>query len=264
VRIAALPSAVLPKKLPAPGSREKQAIHVSPAVVASASKDVAGVYALLKTRAEGLTAEEAARRLEEYGPNVLGKDQRAGLAKLLWRAVINPLVILLTVLAAISFATGDPRAAIVMLAMILLSVGLKLIQEAKADNAAAHLKAMISVTATVQRGGTPQEIAVAQIVPGDVIQLAAGDMIPWRRPDRPSQGSIRNAGLADRRELSCREIRRGESRGGSTAPIELTSVAFLGTSVESGSASAVVVATGKGDVSRQAWRMVPLVFSSTA
>jgi Mg2+-importing ATPase len=244
VRIAALPSAVLPKKLPAPGSREKQAIHVSPAVVASASKDVAGVYALLKTRAEGLTAEEAARRLEEYGPNVLGKDQRAGLAKLLWRAVINPLVILLTVLAAISFATGDPRAAIVMLAMILLSVGLKLIQEAKADNAAAHLKAMISVTATVQRGGTPQEIAVAQIVPGDVIQLAAGDMIPGdvrivqAKDLFVTQGSLTGESFP----VEKFDVERAVA---STAPIELTSVAFLGTSVESGSAIAVVVATGK-------------------
>ncbi len=62
--------------------------------------------------------------------------------------------------------------------MIVLSVGLKLIQEAKADSAAAKLKAMISVTATVLRDGTPQEIAVSQLVPGDVVQLAAGDMIP--------------------------------------------------------------------------------------
>ncbi len=65
-----------------------------------------------------------------------------------------------------------------MVSMIVLSVGLKLIQEAKAGNAAAKLKAMISVTATVLRGGTPQEIAVSQLVPGDVVDLAAGDMIP--------------------------------------------------------------------------------------
>ena len=91
---------------------------------------------------------------------------------------INPLVILLAVLATISFATGDARAGIVMSLMIALGVGLKLIQEARADSAAAKLKAMISVTATVVREGTPLEIAVAQLVPGDVVKLAAGDMIP--------------------------------------------------------------------------------------
>jgi Mg2+-importing ATPase len=243
-RMAARPSAVIPRKLLALGSREKQAIHVSPAVIASAAKDAAGVYALLKTRAEGLTAEEAALRLAEHGPNVLAKDQRAGLAKLFWRAVLNPLVVLLAVLAAISFATGDPRAAIVMLAMILLSVGLKLIQEAKADNAAARLKAMISVTATVQRGGVPQEMAVAQLVPGDVIQLAAGDMIPGdvrivqAKDLFVTQGSLTGESFP----VEKFDVERSTA---STSPFELTCVAFLGTSVESGSAIAVVVATGK-------------------
>ena len=90
----------------------------------------------------------------------------------------NPLVILLAVLATVSFATGDARAATMMLLMIVLSVGLKLIQEAKASSAAAKLKAMISVKATVLRDGTAQEIAVSHLVPGDVVQLAAGDMIP--------------------------------------------------------------------------------------
>ena len=62
--------------------------------------------------------------------------------------------------------------------MIVLGVGLRLIQEAKANNAAAKLKAMISVTATVIRDGKPQEIAISQLVPGDMVILAAGDMIP--------------------------------------------------------------------------------------
>ena len=71
-----------------------------------------------------------------------------------------------------------------MVSMIVLSVGLKLIQESKAGNAAAKLKAMISVTATVLRDGAPQEIAVAQLVPGDVVQLGRGRHDPRRRADR--------------------------------------------------------------------------------
>jgi Mg2+-importing ATPase len=239
-----VPSAVFPKKLLAPKRLEKRAIRVSPLVVESAAKDAAGVYALLRTRAEGLTADEAAARLVEHGPNVLAKDQRAGLGKLLWHAVLNPLVILLAVLAAISLATGDARAATMMLFMILLSVGVKLIQEARADSAAAKLKAMISVTATVRRGGAPQEIAVGHLVPGDVVQLTAGDMVPGdvrivqAKDLFVIQGSLTGEAFPVEKYDSEKDPK-------CTAPIELTSVAFLGTSVESGSATAVVVATGK-------------------
>ena len=123
---------------------------------------------------------EADARLAEHGQNILAKDQRSGILTLVWRAVGNPLVILLALLAAVAFATGDPRAATMMLLMIVLSVGLRLIQEAKASSAAAKLKAMISVKATVVRDGTAREIAVSHLVPGDVVHLTAGDMIPVR------------------------------------------------------------------------------------
>jgi Mg2+-importing ATPase len=240
----ALVPSVLPGKVLAPRGRPKPGIRVSPIVVESAAKDAAGVYALLGTRAEGLTADEAASRLAEHGPNVLAKDGRSGFGKLLWHALLNPLVVLLAVLAAVSFATGDARAAVVMLVMILLSVSLKLIQEAKADSAAAKLKAMISVTATVRRDGSPQEIAVAHVVPGDVVQLAAGDMIPGDARILQAkdlfvlQGSLTGESFpVEKYDV--------EKNPASTAPIELTSVAFLGTSVESGSATAVIIATGK-------------------
>jgi P-type Mg2+ transporter len=238
------PSAVFPEKLLAAKHRERQAIRVSPMVVESAWRDAAGVYALLETRAEGLTSEEAASRLAEHGPNVLAKDQRSGFGKSLLHAVVNPLVILLAVLATISVVTGDPRAAIMMVLMILLSVGLKLVQEARASSAAAKLKAMISVTATVLRGGRPEEVPLARLVPGDVIQLAAGDMVPGdvrivqARDLFVIQGSLTGESFPV-------EKSQVEKRPTSTAPLELTSVAFLGTSVESGSATAVVAATGK-------------------
>jgi Mg2+-importing ATPase len=239
-----IPTAILPKNLFAGIRREKPQIRVSQLVVESAAMDAGGVYARLRTRPEGLTSEEAATRLAEHGPNVLAKDQRPGIGKLLWHAVINPLVILLAVLAAISFATGDDRAGIVMSLMIALGVGLKLIQEARADTAAARLKAMISVTATVVRDGAAREIAVAQLVPGDVVQLAAGDMIPGdvrmvvAKDLFVTQGSLTGESFpVEKFEI--------EKNAAATTPIELTSIAFLGTSVESGSALAVVVATGK-------------------
>ena len=234
---------VLPKTLLAK-SHEKRSMRVSQAVLDTVALDGAGVHARLKTRPEGLSTAEADARLAEHGPNVLAKDQRPGFLRLLWRAVLNPLVILLAVLAAVSFATGDPRAATMMLLMIALSVGLKLIQEAKANSAAAKLKSLISVKATVLRDGAVMEIAVSHLVPGDVVQLAAGDMIPGdvrlvvAKDLFVIQGSLTGESFPVEKFVV-------EKSSDTSAPLELTSIAFLGTSVGSGAATAIVVATGK-------------------
>ena len=87
-------------------------------------------------------------------------------------------MILLTILATLSFATGDFRAGVVMLLMVVLGVSLRFVQETQANTAAAKLKAMISVTATVVRDGQPKEIPLQHLVPGDIVKLSAGDMIP--------------------------------------------------------------------------------------
>ncbi len=219
-------------------------MRVSQALVASAAVDVLGVYARLKTRPEGLTQDEADARLAEHGQNILARDRRPGLLSLVWRAVQNPLVLLLAVLAGVSAATGDTRAATMMLVMIVLSVGLRLIQEAKAGSAAAKLKAMISVKATVLRGGTAREIAISHLVPGDVVQLAAGDMIPGdvrvvhAKDLFVIQGSLTGESFPVEKFVV-------EKHDAPSSPLDLASIAFLGTSVGSGAATAVVVATGK-------------------
>jgi len=239
-------NAVLPKRLLVSARDKGPTIRVSPSVLELASLDTPGVHARLNTRAEGLTAAEAKERLERYGPNVLAKDQRVGILKLLSSSVLNPLVILLAVLSTISFATGDVRAGLLMLSMIVLSVGLKLVQETKAGSAAAKLKAMISVTATVLRAGVSQEIAVAQLVPGDVVHLNAGDMVPGdvrivqAKDLFVSQGTLTGESFPVEK---C-DVEKNAAQA-ATAPIALTSLAFLGTSVESGTAVAVVAATGK-------------------
>jgi len=234
---------VLPKRVLAGARGDPSAIRVSPLLLEAASLELPGVFARLSTRAEGLTSEQAAARLAEHGPNVLPRDERPSLLRLLWRAVLNPLVILLAVLATVSIATGDPRAAAMMALMLVLGVGLKLFQEAKASRSAARLEAMISVHATALRDAELREVPLSQLVPGDVIRLAAGDMIP-----------------ADVRIVQAKDlfVIQGALTGESfpvekhavdvapaAAPLELATIAFLGTSVESGSASAVVVATGR-------------------
>ena len=118
-----IPTTILPKGLLSGTRREKPQIRVSQTLIESAAMDAAGVYSRLRTRPEGLTTEGAEARLAQHGPNVLAKDQRPGIGKLLWHAVLNPLVVLLAVLAAVSFATGDARAGVVMSLMIVMGVG---------------------------------------------------------------------------------------------------------------------------------------------
>jgi Mg2+-importing ATPase len=247
VRVPWKPTAILPKNLFAAIRREKPVAHVAPIVVEVAGLATEQVYERLKTTPSGLTEAEAARRLAEVGPNVIATDARTSVFKLLWHAIRNPLVILLAVLATLSFATEDVRAGTVMCSMIVLSVGLRLIQESKADHSAAKLKAMISVTATALRDGAPKELPVSNLVPGDVIKLAAGDMIPGdvrvvaAKDLFVIQGSLTGESLPVEKFES---EKRGDAAAAAKPALELSDVAFLGTSVESGSATVVVVATG--------------------
>jgi len=236
-----LPSIVLPRRFPQRGA---PAIRVSSQLLESATTGTEEVLRKLETSLEGLTQEEAAKRLDKHGPNSVAQERRFSNLHLLGTALINPLVILLLILAVLSFLTDEDKSpGVVMLVMVCLGVVLRFVQESRADAAAAKLKAMISVTATVRRDGRPLEVPLSQLVPGDVVQLAAGDMIP-----------------ADLRLLSCKDLfiiqasLTGESfpvekfdatdRDACRSPLEFQNICFLGTSVESGTALGVIVATG--------------------
>jgi P-type Mg2+ transporter len=233
----------LPKKLLPALRRRAGTIRVSPILVELATLPTEAVYARLKTSANGLTADEAAKRLEENGPNVVAADGRKSVWMLLWHAFINPLVLLLAALATISVVTGDLRSAIVMSLMIVLGVSIKLIQEGKADNAAAKLKAMISVTAAALRDNEVRELPVSKLVVGDVVKLAAGDMIPAdvRIVSAKDLFVIQGSLTGESFPVEKFEVDKGSP---ATSPFELDNIAFLGTSVESGTALAVIAATG--------------------
>lgn len=234
---------VFPRKLLS-RSHEPPHLRFSPRVADVARASLEAVDGLLESRPAGLTATEVQERLRIHGPNMLARDSRPSLARLLVRALRDPLVLLLGALATLSLATGDARAAGLMLAMILLSVVLRLYQEAKATSAAAQLRAMLTVKATVLREGNVHELPVAQLVPGDRVELSAGDMIPGdvrlvqAKDLFVVQGSLTGESFPVEKFAV-------ESRPDAASPLEWTSIAYLGTSVSSGSAKAVVVATGK-------------------
>jgi P-type Mg2+ transporter len=243
-----IPSSILPKNILTAIKRGGGPIQVSPKLTQAAAALPAEVLSVAETRLEGLTEAEAQERLAQFGPNVVTHEARFPKLRLFIKACLNPLVILLLVLAIVTFWTaGEPSDYIggfIMVGMVVLGVLLRFVQESRADTAAAKLKAMIRVTATVIRDGTPREIALGELVPGDIVKLAAGDMIP-----------------ADLRILSCKDLfliqasLTGESfpvekfdapekLEPGKMPLELKNVCFLGTSVESGSATAAVVETG--------------------
>src|SRR5580693_7907347 len=161
-----------------PAKTKAPAIHVASAVLQAAHLDHEALLQSLKTSGTGLTQAEAQARTRANGPNEITQQRKQGWPIRLLRIVRNPLVVLLAILSTVSFATGDARAGSVMAMMVVLSVGLRFLQEARADAAAEKLRAMIHVTATVLRDGAEREIPLRELVPGDVVRLAAGDMIP--------------------------------------------------------------------------------------
>src|ERR1700730_4437718 len=137
---------VRPAKPPSPTNAKTETIHVSPAVLEAARKNGEELLRDLRTSLEGLKQAEAEERARTTGPNEVAQERKQGWPVRLLKIIRNPLVILLTTLSAISFATGDARAGSVMAIMVALSVGLRFWQEARADAAAEKLKAMIHVT----------------------------------------------------------------------------------------------------------------------
>jgi len=222
---------------------KNQNIHVSPAVLDAARKDGEALLRDLRTSLDGLTQAEAEERARTTGPNEIAQERKQGWPIRVAKIIRNPLVILLTTLSAISYLTGDARAGSVMVGMVVLSVGLRFWQEARADSAAEKLKAMIHVTATVVRDGAAREIPLRNLVPGDIVKLAAGDMIPGDVRLLSSKDVFVSQGSLTGESLPVEKFHDPETKE-EASPTELKNTCFMGTSVESGTATAVVVTTG--------------------
>src|SRR5438445_967878 len=177
---------MLPRNLRRAPNHGSSSFRVPPLLAELAEAGPVVVLERLGSSYDGVSEEEAARRLARYGPNVVASDERHTRLRLLLRACLNPLVLLLAVLAIVSLATGDVRAAAVMTGMIVLGVSLRVAQEARADAAAEKLRAMIRLTATVLRAGRPVEGPLARLVPSALVHLCHGDRRAAlrRRPQR--------------------------------------------------------------------------------
>ena len=191
----------------------------------------------------GLSGGEADARLKQVGTNEIAREQRQSALMRLLSNVKNPLVLLLISLGVLSFLTGDVRATVVIFVMVVLGVVLRFFQEMRADNAAAKLQAMVSNTATLVRDGKDAEVSLKILVPGDIIRLAAGDMVPADARVLSAKDLFLNQAALTGEALPV-EKKSAPAPATVQNPLELPNICFLGSNVESGSATAVVIHTG--------------------
>ncbi|PIW71687.1 MAG: magnesium-translocating P-type ATPase, partial [Hydrogenophilales bacterium CG12_big_fil_rev_8_21_14_0_65_61_21] len=128
--------------------------------------------------ATGLSRAEAATQLRQYGPNQIKPARQRAVVLQFLAHFRNPLVLVLLAASGLSAATGDRTGAAIIGLIVVMSVTLDFVQEYRAGRAAEHLAAQVAVTATVLRDGQPGEVPVAELVPGDIVLLSAGDLIP--------------------------------------------------------------------------------------
>jgi len=218
-------------------------IRVSKQLADSARADVAAVLRQLDTTTHGLSAAEAEARLERFGPNEVAKEKRQSVLMRLWDNIKNPLVILLSVLGIVSYLTGDLRATVMILIMVLLGIVLRFVQEMRADNAAERLRAMVKTTATVLREGEKKEVPLKELTPGDIVLLSAGDMVPADVRLLSAKDLFLNQAALTGESMPV-EKTAASSPASVQNPLDMPSICFLGSNVESGTATAVVVMTG--------------------
>ena len=141
-------------------------------------KSAAVLLRELATTARGLTSQEAAQRLARYGGNDATAPKRAPAWLRLVKLIGNPLVIILLVASGLSALTGDVASFIIIAAIVLLSVLLDFVQESRAQTAVDALREKVALRADVRRDDAETTLPVAQLVPGDIVRLAAGDLVP--------------------------------------------------------------------------------------
>ena len=190
----------------------------------------------------GLSATEAARRLASTGPNTIGDHVPVTRLGVLWNQLRSPLLFLLLFAAVVSIATGEWVDAIIVLAIVFASAFIGYTREYRAQAAAAKLRARVQIHATALRDGAPRSVPMSEIVPGDIVLLAAGSIVPADCVLLEATDCFVNEAA-----LTGESYPVGKSPGIAAADARLaqrTNCLFMGTNVRSGYARAIVVATG--------------------
>jgi Mg2+-importing ATPase len=236
-------------------------------LLAASDADADRALEQLGASGNGLLPHQVSERLSEYGPNQIARERPVRWYGLLLRTLHNPFVLVLSVIGAVSFGTGDSRAAVVISVMVAVSVLMRFVQEFRSSREAEALRAMVQTFATVMRqsseAGTdepslwrcePREVPFEELVPGDLVHLSAGDMVPadlrvLRSKDLfVSQSVLTGEALPIEKYDAPGGLLGKDPRFSGAAdlnPLERGNLCFMGTNVISGSALGLVVATGR-------------------
>ncbi|MFS7207104.1 magnesium-translocating P-type ATPase [Carnobacterium divergens] len=197
-----------------------------------------------QTGPNGLSEEMASKRLAEYGLNEVATQRPTPWFILLIEAFKDPFVYVLALLMVVSALTNDFEASLVMGVMILLSVGIRFIQEYRSQKASLALKELIETTCGITRDGVTTEIPIDEVVPGDIVNLSTGDMIPadarfiWTKDLFVNQASLTGESMPVEKLVQVEEPTAEDTA------LDLANLAFMGTDVLSGQGRAIILKTG--------------------
>jgi len=240
----------------AAGKSGSTAVHA--AVAQEAFRERAALLASLDTSPAGLDEEQIADRLDRDGNNEVSHEKPPHWARQLWRAFKNPFIIVLVILAIVQvvLTPDDLSGPIIIGVMIGISVLLSFSQEYRSSRAAENLKAMVSNTATVTRKASDGhseriEVPVDELVAGDIVHMAAGDMVPADLRLLTAKDLFISQAILTGESLPVEKLAPTQAQIDANAaqvthenPLDLATVCYMGTNVVSGTASAVVVSTG--------------------
>lgn len=210
--------------------------------------------AFYHTSLKGLDSEQVEENRDLYGENTITKGQEDSIFKKIYESIINPFTIILLVIAFISLVTNvwlakpgqeDPTTSIIIVVLVLISGGIRFVQELRSDKATTNLSKMIVNTATVIRDGLEQELPIDELVVGDLVKLSAGDMIPADVILFESRDFfVQQSGLTGESDAVEKLALNKATNQNVESLLEAESLAFMGTNVISGSAIAMVLAVG--------------------
>ena len=210
--------------------------------------------AFYHTSLKGLDQEQVEENRDLYGENTITKGQEDSIFKKIYESIINPFTIILLVIAFISLVTNvwlakpgqeDPTTSIIIVVLVLISGGIRFVQELRSDKATTNLSKMIVNTATVIRDGLEQELPIDELVVGDLVKLSAGDMIPADVILFESRDFfVQQSGLTGESDAVEKLALNKATNQNVDSLLEAESLAFMGTNVISGSATAMVLAVG--------------------
>lgn len=205
-------------------------------------RKLADLMAGLEASPSGLTAAEAERRRARFGVNLLVETKRLGLIRRLVLRFRNPLVLVLLGAAFISALTGDVASFVIISAIVLLGTGLDALQEYRAENAADELKKKVALKERVLRDGVEVDLAAEALVPGDIVLLSAGDMVPADGRIVEAKNLLVNEAVLTGESYPAEKRVADDIAGAGLADAD--NAVFMGSSVVGGSARILVCATG--------------------